>query len=159
MGRGRRAALVGAIGVLTLTAIGCGAQERVNEPRPQVASRVSITIDRDGLTVQPRAVGVGPDKYQQIPQNLNHPQPPIKTDAPQTVVFVVANQTDFDSQLKISGPKDASSGPMVASSPGSFQTDLPTGVYEISAADVPGASARFSVGPYRASSENDVLLP
>jgi hypothetical protein len=141
---------------LALAALGCGAEERTNDPRPQVASRVSITISDRALTVAPGAVGLGPDKAQQIPQNQNETQPPIKTKAPQTVIFVVANQTGEDTKLRVRGPKDVESGPMVASSPGSFQTDLPTGTYTLSAG---GSSARFAVGPYRASSENDVLLP
>lgn len=141
---------------LALGALGCGAEERVNEPRPQVASRVSVTLGQKGMTVMPKAIGVGPEKSQQIPQNQNHPQPPIKTKAPQSVVFVLTNQTGEDTELRISGPRDVESGPMVANSPGSFQTDLPTGVYTLRAG---GDSARFAVGPYRASSDNDVLLP
>lgn len=149
-----------AIGALTLAGIGCGAQERTNDPRPQVPSRVSVRIGPNAITVQPRAIGVGPAKTQQIPQNQNEAQPPIRTNAEQTVVFVITNQTDFDSHLEIRGPQDASSGPIVANSPGSFQTKLPTGAYTIGAADIPGAdSARFAIGPYRASAENDVLLP
>jgi hypothetical protein len=144
------------VGVLALAVAGCGAEERTNDPRPQVASRVSITINPEAITVAPGAIGTGPDKDQQIPQNQHESQPPIKTKAPQAVVFVVANQTDEDTQLKISGPKDIESGPMVSNSPGSFQTELPTGVYTLTAG---GSSARFAVGPYRASSENDVLLP
>lgn len=160
MGRGRRAAIACVAGALALTALGCGAEERTNDPRPQVASRVSVTISDSGIRVQPGGIAFGPDKYQQIPQNQNETQPPIRTDAPQTLIFVVTNQTDSDSRLEIRGPEDVSSGPMVANSPGNFQTSLPTGVYTVSAADVPGAgSARFAVGPYRASSENDVLLP
>jgi hypothetical protein len=144
------------VGALALAALGCGAEERTNDPRPQVASRVSITIGPEALTVAPRAVGTGPDRNQQIPQNQHTSQPPIKTRAPQAVVSVLANQTGEDTTLKISGPKDVESGPIVASSPGSFQTELPTGVYTLNAG---GSSARFAVGPYRASSENDVLLP
>jgi hypothetical protein len=145
------------VGVLALAALGCGAEERTNDPRPQVASRVSITLSSEAMTVAPQSVGTGPDKNQQLPQNQHESQPPIKTKAPQAVVFVVANQTDEDTVLKISGrSKDVESGPLVASSPGSFQTELPTGVYTLSAG---GSSARFAVGPYRASSENDVLLP
>jgi len=144
------------VGALALAALGCGAEERVNDPRPQVASRVSITINPKAITVAPGAVGTGPDRTQQIPQNQHESQPPIKTKAPQAIVFVVANQTDEDTELKISGPKDIESGPMIASSPGNFQTELPTGVYTLTAG---GSSARFAVGPYRASSENDVLLP
>ena len=144
------------VGVLALTALGCGAEERTNDPRPQVASRVSITVNPETITVTPRAVGTGPDKDQQIPQNQHASQPPFKTKESQAIVFVVANQTGEDTRLKISGPKDIESGPMVASSPGSFQTELPTGVYTLTAG---GSSARFAVGPYRASSQNDVLLP
>jgi hypothetical protein len=144
------------VGALALAALGCGAEERTNNPRPQVASRVSITLNSEAMTVAPQSVGTGPDRNQQIPQNQNESQPPIKTRAPQAVVFVVANQTGEDTELKISGPKDVESGPIVASSPGSFQTELPTGVYTLNAG---GSSARFAVGPYRASSENDVLLP
>lgn len=143
-------------GALSLVALGCGAEERVNEPRPQVASRVSITIGDDSLIVAPKAVGIGPERHQQIPQNQNESQPPIETDAPQSVIFVVANQTDEDTRLLIRGPKDVSSGPMVANGPGSFQTDLPPGAYTVSAGS---SSDRVLIGPYRASSENDVLLP
>ncbi len=160
MGLGRRAAVACVVGLLALAAIGCGATERINDPRPQVASRVSVTIGADEITVTPSGVGLGPDKYQQLPQNQNHSQPPIPTKVPLTVVFVVSNQTDRNSQLEIRGPKDASSGPMVAGGPGSYQTELPTGAYTIHAAGIPGASpVSFKVGPYRASSENDVLLP
>ncbi|HEV7769709.1 MAG TPA: hypothetical protein VGO66_03505 [Solirubrobacterales bacterium] len=149
-----------AIGALTLAGIGCGAVERTNDPRPQVPSRVSVRIGPNSITVQPRAIGVGPDKTQQIPQNQNEAQPPIRTNAEQTVVFVITNQTDSDTQLEIRGPKDAGSGPIVANGPASFQTELPTGAYTISAADIPGAdSAPLAIGPYRASAQNDVLLP
>lgn len=143
-------------GALALVGLGCGAEERVNEPRPQVASRISVTIGDDSVLVAPRAVGIGPERSQQIPQNQNESQPRIDTDRPQSVVFVVANQTDEDTRLLIRGPKDVSSGPMVANSPGSFQTDLPPGNYTVSAGS---SSGRILIGPYRASSENDVLLP
>ena len=103
----------------------------------------------------------GRNSTQQIPQNQNHPQPPIKSDkAPLDVVFVTANQTRTDSQLKIRGAKDAESDTVFARSPGTFQVDLPAGTYTLGAADIPGARpGHLSVGRYRASSQNDVLLP
>jgi hypothetical protein len=163
MGRGRaRAGVAGVIGAvaLALAAAGCGAESHPNDPRPQVATRVSVTISEGAVTVQPGGVGMGPDRTQQIPQNQNDPQPPIKTDAPLDVVFVAANQTQTDSKLEVIGPKDATSGPLNAGSPGSFQTSLPTGTYVITAPDIPSARpGKLVVGPYRASSENDVLLP
>ncbi len=148
------------LGALALAAAGCGAQEHANNPRPQVATRVSVTISRDAVTVQPAAVGLGPDRTQQIPQNQRTHQPPIRTDGPLTVVFVAANLTDFDSHLEVHGPRNATSGPLLANGNGTLQADLPIGVYRISAADIPSARpAKLAVGPYRTSSQNDVLLP
>lgn len=143
-----------------LAAAGCGAEERVNNPRPQPPTRVSVAISEDTITVQPPRIAIGPERTQQIPQNQNVAQPQVRSDAPLTVVLVAANLTDFDSKLEVHGPKDATSGLLVANGNGSLLVNLPTGVYTIGAADIPGAKpARLSVGPYRTSSENDVLLP
>lgn len=164
MGRGRarrgasRAAVAGALGALALLAAGCGAQTHPNDPRPQVATRVAVTIGPDGVVVQPPRIGFGPEKSQQIPQNQNHPQPGIRTRAPLTVVIVAANQTGRDSKLEVRGRVDASSE-IPARSPGSLQADLPTGTYTISAAGLGGRPGKLVVGPFRASSKNDVLLP
>jgi hypothetical protein len=148
------------LGALALAAAGCGAQSHPNEPRPQVALQVSVTIGPKEITVQPAAIGVGPARTQQIPQNLNHAQPPIRTKAPATVRIVASNQTGTDTRLELRGPRNASSGPIPANSPGTLQADLPTGTYVVAAAGVPGTRiGKLVVGPYRASSENDVLLP
>jgi hypothetical protein len=144
---------------LALLAAGCGAKARTNDPRPPAPVRVSVTINDHAVTVAPAIVAVGPDRSQQIPQN-QVPQPNIRTNAPLTLTFVAANLTDFDSHLVINGPRDVSSGPMVANGNGTLQTALPTGIYRISAADIPSAAAaRFVVGPFRPSSKNDLLLP
>lgn len=161
MGRGRaKAALAGVVGVLAFAVAGCGAESHPNDPRPQVPLHVAITITPKAVTVQPAAIGVGPARTQQIPQNEDHAQPPIRTNAPLVAVLVSANQTRTDTHLEIRGPKDLSSGPLYATSPGSFQVELPTGTYVIAAAGIPSARpGKLVVGPYRASSKNDVLLP
>jgi hypothetical protein len=152
--------VVGAIGASALAVAGCGAASHANEPRPSPPTRVSIILGARGVTVQPGRVAFGPERSQQIPQNQNHTQPPIQTKAPLNVVFVTTNQTASDSKLEIHGPRDSTSEPVYAHSPGTYQVDLPTGSYTISAANIPGAGAgKLVVGPYRASSENDVLLP
>jgi hypothetical protein len=149
-----------ALGALALAAAGCGAESHPNDPRPQVPLHVSVSITAKAVTVRPAAIGVGGARSQQIPQNQNHAQPPIHTKAPVDVVFVAANQTRLDSRLEIRGAKDASSGTLYANSPGTFQTQLPTGSYVIGAADIPSARpGKLVVGPYRASSQNDILLP
>jgi hypothetical protein len=146
--------------VLLPAANGCGAEESANEPRPQPPTRVSVTVTPRAITVQPPRIAIGPEPTQQIPQNQHAGQPPIRSKAPVVVVFVTANLTDFDSKLEVRGRKDAISGPLVANGNASLQTSLPTGVYTVSAADIPSAKpVRFTVGPFRTSSQNDVLLP
>jgi hypothetical protein len=162
MGRGRaRTALVGVVVLLALAVAGCGAESHPNEPRPAAPTRVSITLTPKGVTVTPAKVAFGPERTQQIPQNQNHPQPPIKSDKPLNVIFVIANQTAHDTNLQIHGdPKDVNSPSIPATSPGTYQTELPTGSYYVTAEGVPASRTKLlTVGPYRASSENDVLLP
>jgi hypothetical protein len=160
MGRGSRIAAGLVLGALALAAAGCGAEENANEPRPQPPTRVSVTITPRAITVQPPRIAIGPEPNQQIPQNRHASQPTVDSDAPLNVVFVTANLTDFDSKLEIRGAKDATSGLLVANGNGTMLTSLPTGVYTVGAADIPGAEpARFSVGSYRTSSQNDLLLP
>jgi hypothetical protein len=161
MGPGRvKAAAAALVGATALLAAGCGEDRHANEQRPQVSTRVSVTINQNEVIVQPVKVAMGPEKFQEIPQNQNHPEPPIETKAPLDVTFVAANQTPRDARLRIRGAKEVESATVFARSPGTFQANLPTGSYVIAAAGIPGARpARLEVGTYRASSQNDVLLP
>ncbi|HEY2477608.1 MAG TPA: hypothetical protein VGI17_02665 [Solirubrobacterales bacterium] len=145
--------------ILALVGAGCGATSHPNEPRPAVPTRVSVTIGKGGIIVVPGTIGMGPEKHQQLPQNQNHPQPAVKTQAPLDVVFVTANQTGSDAKLEIRGPHKATSPPIGPNSPATFGAELPTGSYTIAASGVHGAPATLKVGPYRASSKNDLLLP
>ncbi len=140
---------------------GCGSSSHPNEPRPQSPTRVSVRVSDHGILVQPTKVAVGPEKFQQIPQNQNHPQPPRKTDEPLNVVFVISNQTERPATVEVrKGTILQSSGKIPPMSPKTFQTQLPTGSYTVAAAGVSGEpTAKLAVGPLRTSSENDVLLP
>lgn len=152
--------MAGLIGGAVLLAAGCGESRHANEQRPQVSSRMSITINPKEVIVMPAEIGAGPEKTQQIPQNQNHPQPVTKSKGPLNVTFVVANQTPTDTKLMVHGGKQAKSGVVYGHSPGTFQADLPAGTYTITATGLPAArQATFTVGSYRASSQNDVLLP
>lgn len=161
MGRRRSIAGAAALVGLALVATGCGVEEHANDPRPQPSTRVSVTVGEDAVTVQPRRVAIGPEPTQQIPQNVNAEQPRIRSNAPLDVILVAANLTDVDSRIELRGPgADATSQPLIANGAVTMQARLPTGVYTVSAADVPRAEpAKLVVGPYRSSSENDVLLP
>ena len=147
--------------VAALLVAGCGESRHANEQRPSPSTRISIRVSPKEVIVQPLSVATGPEKTQQIPQNQNDPQPPIRrSKVPLDVIFVTTNQTENDLHLRIRGTKEAESGTVYANGPGNFQTSLPTGSYTISAAGVPGAKAgHLTVGSYRASSQNDVLLP
>lgn len=157
--RTRLAAVAGLIGAALLVA-GCGESRHANEQRPSPPTRVSVTVSPTEVLVQPLSVATGPEKTQQIPQNQNDQQPAIHgSKEPLDVIFVIANQTENDLNLRIRGTK-AESSTVYAGGPGSFQTSLPTGSYVISAEGVPGAKPGYlKVGSFRASSQNDVLLP
>jgi hypothetical protein len=160
MGSGRvraAAAVAGLIGAVALLA-GCGESRHANEQRPSPSTRVSVTINQKQVLVQPLSVATGPEKTQQIPQNQNDAQPPIHSKGPLSVILVAANQTD--TQLRIRGTKNTESDTIYAHSPGSFQVDLPTGTYTITAVNMPESQpGHLKVGSFRASSQNDVLLP
>lgn len=157
-GRARALAVAGLVGAALLA--GCGESRHANEQRPQVSTRVSVTISPDQVIVQPARVAFGPEPHQQIPQNYGQPQPPIKTKKPLDLILVTANQTTQDTQLKIRGGKEAESETIYAHSPGTYGVELPTGSYTISAVGMPKAQpGHLTVGSYRASSQNDVLLP
>lgn len=149
-----------AIVALGLIGTGCGAESHPNEPRRQPPTRVSVTVTPKAITVQPPRIAFGPEPKQQIPQNQHAGQPEVKSKAPVDIVFVTANLTEFDSRLEIRGPKNAKSDALVANGNNSLLASLPTGEYKVSAADVPSAKpVSFTVGPYRSSSQNDLLLP
>jgi hypothetical protein len=155
------ATLACALGAVALLLTGCGASEHPNDPRPQPPTRVSVTISDGTVTVQPPQIAIGPEPTQQIPQNQHAGQPAVHSEAPLNVVLVAANLTDVDSRLELRGDgKSYRSEPLYANANGTLQTILPTGVYRISAAGIPGAKpAKLVVGPRRTSSQNDVLLP
>lgn len=158
---GPRALVALAALLVALAATGCGVQEHANDPRPAPPTRVSVSITEDGITVVPRRIGIGPQPTQQIPQNRDVEQPPMDTDAPLDVVLVAANLTTNDARLVVRGRgAEAESEALVANGNISLQTALPTGLYVVSAPGVPDSGrATLAVGPYRASSDNDVLLP
>jgi hypothetical protein len=146
---------------LALTGLSaCGAEEHTNDLRPAPPVRVSVAVSDDSVTVTPARIAFGPEKTKLPPQNKEQSQPDIGDNGPLTVVFVSANLTQDEAKLKVTGPRTATSGPLVANGNNLFQIGLPTGVYKVSAEGISGAEpASLAVGPFRASSQNDLLLP
>jgi hypothetical protein len=155
-GRGKSAiaCVLGAIVVGILLA-GCGAEEHANDPRPASATQITMGISRTKVSLSPIRVGIVSPKRRQ-----DALQEGVKQNTPLLVWITVANLTNFDSHIEISGPKDQTSPLVVANGTASFKAYLPTGDYLVSAADIPGAIAgRLNVGPDRTSSANQLQLP
>lgn len=160
MGAGGARALAVAAVLGAALLVGCGESRHPNEPRPQVSTRISVTINPNELIVQPGEIGTKAEPTQEVEQNEGNPAPPIKTKVPLDVTVVAANQTAKDTKLKITGTKNGESDTIYAHSPGTFGFNLPAGDYTIKAVGMPQAgSAQLTVGSYRASSQNDLLLP
>lgn len=155
------AALACALALTAAGVAGCGAEERTTEARPQPPTRVSVTVSEDQVRVQPARIALGPEPTQQLPQNQHAGQPPVRSKAPLDVTLVAANLTPVESHLELRGRgKRETSSLLAANGNVTMQTSLPTGVYRVTAADVPAAKpGKLVVGPYRSSSDNDVLLP
>jgi hypothetical protein len=157
---GVRAAAIAALVAATALLLGCGESRHANQQRPNVSTRVSVTITDRELIVQPIEIGARAESTQEIPQNVEHPEPPIKSTKPLDVIFVIANQTSHPSTVQIHDQSRLVKGTKVEPrSPGTMQAELPTGHYSISAGKTRARPAHLTVGRYRASSQNDVLLP
>lgn len=159
--RGRGTLGCALLAIVALAATGCGVQEHPNEQRPSPSARVSVVVTDSGVSVQPKEVGVGPEPKSQLPQNHDAKQPRFHAGGPLDVVMVAANLTDTDSEIVVRGNgTEKSLENLYGNSNGSFEAALRPGTYTISASGIPRAkSARLLIGDYRASSENDVLLP
>jgi hypothetical protein len=158
---GVRAAAIAALVAATALLLGCGESRQANQQRPNGSTRVSVTVNSKEVIVQPVEIGERAEATQEIPQNVEHPEPPIETTKPLDVTFVAANQTGTEMKLKVRGSgEEEESETIYARSPGSFQVSLPPGSYTVAAVGMPEARpGHLTVGKYRASSQNDVLLP
>lgn len=153
--------MAGILAAAALAVAGCGSSSHANDPRPAEPTRVSVTVTNHGVLVQPTRIAFGPERTQQIPQNQNDPQPPIKSKPkrPLDVVFVISNQTGRDATVQVlHGSQELRSGKALAHSPETVEAELPTGSYTVSASGATSVG-HVEVGPYRASSQNDILQP
>lgn len=133
----RKPLLVASVTALAagLTA-GCGAEDHENEPRPASPIEVTAKVDDEKVDVSPDEFGAGP------------------------VVMTISNQSDDPIQIGVEGPTAGQSSGIEPGSVGSFKFDFEEGDYEVS----PGEESRarpgvLTVGPERASSQNELLLP
>jgi hypothetical protein len=86
-------------------------------------------------------------------------QPEAEAKDPLVVTFTVANLTDTPTRLHFGGPSPHDSQRIAENATAQFRLALQTGSYTVSATDGNAAATSFEVGPKRASSQNDLLLP
>ena len=132
-----RFVLPAGLAALAAVVAGCGAEDHPNEPRPPVPLEVSAKVGKDRVNVSPREFGAG------------------------LAVFTISNQTDDVVQLALDGPTEAVSDPIEAGGVMTgFKVPMEEGAYEATAGDESSAqAAELVVGPERASSQNDLLIP
>jgi hypothetical protein len=133
---GRRLVPAVAFAALAL-AVGCGSEDKPNDPRPPVPAEVSAKVGEDRVVVSPSRFGAG------------------------LAVFSISNQTDDIVQLALDGPTEAVSDPIEAGGVSdTFKVPLQEGEYVISAGEESRARpTELLIGPKRPSSQNEVLLP
>jgi hypothetical protein len=133
----RKLLVVGSVTALAAgLAAGCGAEDHANEPRIPSPVEVTAKVDDENVDVSPDEVGAG------------------------LVVITISNQSEDPIQIGVDGPTAGESTGIEPGGVGSFKFNFEEGDYEVS----PGKESRarpaqLTVGPERASSQNELLLP
>ena len=125
------AAVVAALCAVGLAA--CGEEDFPNNPRPPAPISLTARIGDSGVSVGPQSVGAG------------------------LANITISNQTADPATLVLDGPTDESSGEIVAGGTSSLKVALKEGDYQVS--NDGSGTTKLTVGPERASSQNDLLLP
>jgi hypothetical protein len=134
--RGRFPLLV-ALPALAAVAAGCGSEDHPNEPRPPAPIEVTARVDDKQVTVAPNSFGAG------------------------LVNVTISNQSQDTVELTFDGERlRTSTNPIEPNGVGNIKLDLEEGEYQVSAGSESDATPQtLRVGPERASSQNQLLLP
>jgi hypothetical protein len=140
MRRRRRIALLAATAAVAAAGAGCGAEDFENDPRPPAPIELNARIDDHKVAVAPiqrdgQPVGAG------------------------LANITVSNQTDEPVRLRVAGPNDGVTDPVVANGVLQFKLDLEEGVYFVDTDNTSIRGTEFTVGAERPSAQNDLLLP
>lgn len=114
----------------------CGEDDFPNDPRPASPVELTAAIDDRSVSVSPTTIGAG------------------------LVNVTVSNQTGETTRLTLEGPETATTNEIPPGGTGTIKANLPQGDYEaIAGTEVDIKPGRFTVGPDRPSSQNDLLQP
>lgn len=116
-------------------AVGCGAEDKVNEPRPPSPIELTARIDNSRVVVSPDEVGAG------------------------LANLTISNQSDEDVELELVGPNDRGIAPINAGGVATVKLELTQGDYSIDSSVSSIDPGTLTVGAERPSAQNDLLLP
>jgi len=132
----RRQIAAATLAVLAGVTAGCGADDHPNEPRPPSPIEVTAKVDNEKVDVSPSKFGAG------------------------LVVMTISNQSDDPVQMAVEGPTAVTGGVIQPGQPGNLKVDFKEGEYAVTAGEESLAKpALLTIGPERASSQNELLLP
>jgi hypothetical protein len=115
---------------------GCGGEDHPNVPRAPSPIEVTAKVDESAVDVSPNEFGAG------------------------LVVMTISNQSEDPVQIGVEGPTAGEASMIEPGSVGNFKFNFEQGDYEVSPGDESRARpAVLTVGPERASSQNELLLP
>jgi hypothetical protein len=121
-----------------IAAGGCGgSEERTSNPRPPATVEVSVEIGDDRVSADPGKLGAGP------------------------IVLVASNQSSASHLLTIDGPRLRQSvGPINPQDTATLKVDVRPGEYTVGADGTAAVRpTKLTVGPERASAQNELLQP
>ena len=142
--RDRRALLLAGGAALILVAGGCGDNDEfANDPRPPTPVELSAVIRDDGVALSPKSEGAGPLR------------------------ITFANLTDRAHTITVEGEDVIErTAPIQPQDTATIQKTLRPGIYEVRAGSSRAVDiedqirpATLTIGPERADSNNDLLLP
>jgi hypothetical protein len=129
------------VGVVALSAAGCGEEDFENRPRPPVPVELTGVIQEDKVTVSPSRVGAGP------------------------ILITISNQTEEAHTVILEGERISERvGPVNPLDTATIQKTLKQGSYEVTAGSEKAvereiAPAELTIGRPRKSSSDELLLP
>ncbi len=134
---GARRRMIAPIAALlaALAVSACGSEDFENNPRPPAPIQLSARIGDSEVSLSPSAVGAG------------------------LATITISNQTNDPTALLLEGPVDRESPEIVPQGTGDFRLNLEQGDFVVSAKDSNAREDELAVGPERASSQNELLLP
>jgi hypothetical protein len=129
------------VGVVALSATGCGGEDFENKPRPPVPVELTGVIQEDRVTISPSKVGAGP------------------------ILITISNQTEAAHTVTLAGESiQERVGPVNPLDTTTIQKTLKQGSYEVRAGSSRAvaeeiAPAQLRIGKPRRDSSGELLLP